>query len=312
MPSVSTIHGLWAVKMGSTWIGGINRTSASLNLDVRQEPTSGDVYSRFQSIYSIKPMASFATRNLVTALDNVGLSGEQITSGNTLLLYGQQQLEGGSRTTGANHRIYTINEGLIVPRRLTCEHQGDAELMYEVLTTYDGTNNPITVADSQNLGTHPGDTERFTIGEVVLTDVDANAFTFDHIRKVEIDFGIQAETIGSDSDIYDTFARIVEIQPSVTITGINLHWFGSSLLTILGENIRHSGTNIVFQKRAAGATFVAGATQEHVGFTCAGLAHMDQILEAQGNGLHEVVLKIPLRYDGTNAPLVVDTTFAYS
>ncbi len=308
---VTRVHGIWAVKCGSTWIGGINRRSASLNPDIRQEPTSGDVYARFQAIYAIKPMASFSTRNLVTALDNVGLAGEQITSGNTVLLYAQKQQEGGSRASGSSHRVYTINEGLICPRRLTAEHQGDAELTYEILTTYDGTNNPITVADDQALGTHPGDTERFTIGEVVLTDVDANAFTFTEIRKVEIDFGIQAETIGADSDIYDTNVRIVEIQPSITITGIDLHWFGSNLLTITGDNIRHSGTNVVFTKRAAGGTFVAGTTAEHVGFTCAGLAHMDQILDAQGNSLDEVTLKIPLRFDGTNAPLVVDTTYAY-
>lgn len=314
--TVSRMHGIYAVKLGATTIGGIRRRSLRTASEVRSEATSGEVYHRFQSLYAQKPVAEFSTVQIASALDACALTGTALTSGAPLLLYAQKHTEGGTRTAGANHRIYTLNEGLVLPRRLTVDHQGDAEIGYEALVTYDGTNNPIVFTDTSALPAAPTDAERFTLGRVTLTD-DAgvpNSIVFSQIRRLEIDFGIQAETVGADSDIWDTNCRIVEIQPMLTISGIDIEWFKATGagIPLTGSNIVHTSTEILLRKRDAGGTFVAAATAEHIKFTAAGMATLERVCDAQGNALDEVELRMPLIYDGTNNPLVIDTTSSYT
>lgn len=309
--TATRLHGLYAVKVGATThLGGITRRSGRTGSDVRQTPTNGDVYSRFQALYSVKPMFEFSSLNVAAALDLCGLTGTRITSGATLRMYCQKQQQGGSRASGSVHRLIEVNEGLLIPRRITCEHQGDAQIDYDVLAIYDGANDPVTVSDSAALGTNPGDAERFTIGEVTLA-WSGGSMALSEIKRLEIDFGVQAETVGADSEIYDTNVRIMEINPRITFTGIDIEWFKSANIPIGGRSVIHSGTEIVFRKRALGGTFVSALSNEHIGMTAAGLATVEQMFDASGNALDEASLSLPLRFDGTNAPLVIDTTYAY-
>lgn len=301
--TISQLHGLYAVKLGSTVLGGIRKRDLRTASEIRAEATSGDLFCRFGALYAQKPMASFSTLNIEQALGACALTGTALTSGAPLLFYCQKQTEGGGRTSGSNHRILTMNEGLLIPRRLTVEHQGDAELEYEGLITYDGTNNPIAITDSAALATHPGDAERFTLGPCTLTDDDANALTFTQGVRMEIDFGVQAETHGDSSDLYDTFARIVEIKPSITLTGKNIDWFKSTFLPLIGRGIRHSGTVISLRRRKRHSTFYAAGDSEHITITLDGLAVIEQVVDASGNNVDQTSIRIPLTFDGTTNPI---------
>jgi hypothetical protein len=312
--TVSKMHGLYAVKLGATVLGGVRSRALRTASDVRQMATSGEVYARFQALYAQKPIAEFATLNVAAGLDLCALTGTALTSGAPLLFYAQKHTEGGVRTTGSNHRIYTMSEGIVIPRRLVIEHQGDAELQYEALITYDGTNDPIGFTDSSALPAISADAQRYTLGRITLTNDSAQAVIFSQCRRLEIDFGIQAETVGADSDTWDTNCRIIEIQPSITMQGLDIEWFKAAAtgIPLTGSSIRHSGTEILLRKRAAGGTFVSAATLEHISFTAAGLATVEQALDAQGNDLDQVNVKIPLKFDGTNNPIVIDTTASYT
>jgi hypothetical protein len=305
--TVSRMHGIYAVKLGTTVIGATSKRGVRTGVEVRQEATSGEVYSRFQSIYAINPMADFATRQLAVALGACGLTGTALTSGAPFLLYSQKHTEGGTRTAGGNHRLWTINEGIIIPRRLTVEHQGDAVLEYEVLATYDGANEPVTISESQSLPSVT-DAERFTIGSVSLHD-GSSAYSLPQVRRLQIDFGVQAEQVGADSDIYPTSSRIIEINPSITLSGIDSEWWKSTVIPLTGRNITHASTKIYLRKRSAGGTFVADGTSEHIKFTAAGVAHVEGF-DGSGNNLDEVTVTLPCRYDGTNAPITVNTASA--
>jgi hypothetical protein len=303
--SVPRLHGIYAVKIGNTLVGGIKRHTLRTASEVRQEATSGEVYSRFQSLYAQKPMFEFSTLNIVTALGACALTGTAVTSALPILCWGQKHQEGGARVATSAHRKFTINEGLVIPRRLTVEHQGDAVLDYEILATYDGTNEPITVAESQSLPT-PTDSERFTLGPIQLTDDDSGEYDFEGIKRLEFDFGIQAETVGADSQIWDTMAHILEIQPTLTLHGVDSEWWKSTMVPLTGRSIRHTGTAIYLRKRKAGSTFVADNLAQHVKMTIAGLATIEE-LGGQGNNHKEISLKIPLKYDGSLAPVTFNT-----
>jgi hypothetical protein len=305
--TVARMHGIYAVKLGATVLGAVGRRGIRTGSEVRQEATSGEVYARFQALYAQNPMAEFGTKAIAAALAACGLTGTALTSGAPFIAYSQKQTEGGTRTSGSNHRTWTINEGLMYPRRIVCEHQGDATIEYQVLATYDGTNEPVVVADSVALPATT-DAERFTIGAISLHD-GTTAYALDHCRRIEIDLGIAAETVGADSDIWPTSCRIVEIQPSITISGIDSEWWKSTKIPLTGRNITHTSTKLYLRKRAAGATFVADVTAEHVKFTAAGLATIDGF-DGSGNALDEITLTMPLRYDGTNNPIVINTASA--
>src|SRR5687768_712155 len=108
--TISRMHGIYGVKLGATVIGCIGRTALRTGSEVRQESSSGEVYSRFQALYAQKPMAEFQTRQIAAALDLCALTGVALTSAAPLIIYAQKHTEGGTRTSGGNHRAFTINE----------------------------------------------------------------------------------------------------------------------------------------------------------------------------------------------------------
>jgi hypothetical protein len=188
--------------------------------------------------------------------------------------------------------------------RLTAAHQGDAELTLRSLVAYDGTNDPIVTTENQSLPAVT-DAERFTLGPI-----DIESVTLTQFRSLEIDFGVDAVSEGSESEIWDRYPNIRAIKPVITISGISLAWMAAAAVPFDGLDITHLNTAIYLRKRAAGGTFELDATVEHIKFTAAGLAYVSEPYNASGVDAAEVTIRIPLRYDGTNAPLVIDTTSA--
>jgi hypothetical protein len=300
-------HGLYGVELGEVApvvIGGITRQSIAMQSIVQSEARSGEVYARLQALTEQRPRLTFTTNAVAAALDKAALVGLDISTLSTgLHLIAQKHADGGTRTAGATHRKYTLNDGLLFPTRLTCQHGGDAELEYEVIATYDGSNDPIVIADSQALPSGLDDAERFTLGSMTIESV-----TFDHLRSFELDFGLRVEAEGSDSDIWPTIVTIIEILPVIRLRGVDIEWAKAANVPLIGLAATHTNTAIYLRKRADGGTFVADATAEHIKFTAAGYATIETVFDAQGNETGETELVMPLVYDGTNDPLVIDTT----
>jgi hypothetical protein len=310
--TVSRLHGLYAVKIGATTLGGIRSRALRTASEIRQMATSGEVYARFGALYAQKPAAEFSTLDLKNGLAACGITGTAMTSAAPLILYGQKQLEGGSRMSGSNHRLWTMNEGILIPRRIVVEHQGDAAIDYEALITYDGTNDPIVITDLAALPAAPLDDYRYTLGKFSLTDDAAASYSFTEKLRLELDFGISAETHGADSDLWDTNARIVEVMPSLTISGKDLEWFKSTMVPLVGRTVRHNGTEIILQRRQNRQTFYSNVQAQHLKLTIAGQAVIEQVASASGNGVDETSLRIPLQFDGTNAPVVITADSTYT
>ena len=156
------------------------------------------------------------------------------------------------------------------------------------------------------LPSDPADNERFTIGGVTIGSV-----ALSHFRSVEIDFGISARTLGADSDIWDTRAEIRSINPTITFRGIDVTQMKAAGIPIEGKAATHANTTIYLRKRAI-TGFVADGTSEHIAITGYGLAVMDDIASQSGEDNAEDSLRLECAYDGTNTPLVIDTTAAIS
>ena len=307
----NTRHGLWAVVFdndptSTDVLGGITMLRLNTGSQVRNEARSGEIYARHQSLVAQKPVGVFGTSALAAALTLCGLTGLDIDGlSNGLHFYAQAGADGGGRLGATSHRKYVVKDGIVVPTRLTCEHQGDAVLEYQALMTYDGSNDPITWTDDQSLPAGITDAERFTLGP---TSIESEAL--DHITRVSLEFGITATAEGADSDLWDTIVYIQEAQPVLRIRGKDPLWLKSDVFPLLGKEVTHANTDVYFRKRDVGGTFVADVTAEHILMSCAGYATIETVLDAQGNATGESELVVPCVYDGTNAPLTFNTASA--
>jgi len=278
-------------------IGGITQSSVSQNVTVESEATSGEVYARIMTIKAIEPSASFTTRMVSTALTNIGVSGLSIvTLASGVALFLNQHAIGSTRAAGSTHRKVLGASGLVVPRRLTLGLKGDAELSYDVIyLSADGSAAPVAVTDNNAFPTVT-DAERYALGTAKIGNVALGQLT-----QLDIDFGINAVVEQAGGEAYPTFVSIESIKPSITI-GCNKASDATTAL-LAGTEGTHANSIIFLRKRDDGGTFVADVTAEHIKFTAAGIAHLEQVWTASNQGAATVGIRMDLKYDGTNAPI---------
>jgi hypothetical protein len=184
--TVTRKHGLYAVTIGAATLGGITRQNIATGSEVRGEPSSGEVWARFQAAYAQKIAPGFTTHAIASALAAVGLTGWSLAShASGLILYAQKHADGSTRASGASHRKYGFSKGILAPRTLDVDHRGDATLTLEAVITYDGANDPLVITDSASLPEITGDAERFTLGPATIGGVSLG-----ELRRFSIDFGL--------------------------------------------------------------------------------------------------------------------------
>lgn len=303
-------HNIYGVVLNDTspvTIGAIESVNIRHGAQHVADTTSGAIYPTHVAIVSQNPTADFASYAIQNCLDQIGIGGLSIASlANGLDLYAYKHADGGGRMTGGNHRKYTIEKGLIVPTRITCEHRGDATIAYNVLPTWDGANDPLVESDSVSVPAAPTDDERFTIGPVTIGGV-----TIDEIRSFELDFGMNAKTEGTDSDLHDTHSSIVDVMAVLTLRGINLEWLKSTNIPRAGKAATHANSSFYLRKRSQSAAgFLSDATAEHIKGTMAGLCYIEDTFTGGRDNPAEASLKLVAKFDGTNAPVVFTTASA--
>lgn len=291
------------VVLDSVTLGAITKLGSRLQAELDRTRTTGSIYSKHVALKSLSPEMEIETFALQDWLDEVWITGKTIESGGTLVAYFQKFTED-SGPASSNHRSLTVTKGLMVPEKISVDHQGDATLSYKVLVAYDGTNAPIIVSDAASLPASPSDNERFTIGICTVGGV-----TVDQITKIEIDFGIMAKLLGEDSSIYPTRAELRGVEPTISITTRNATLMKAAGIPLAGLACTHANTKVVLRKRSQDANhFVASGTSEHIKFTAYGIATIDTPDEQSGDDPATTTFKITCAHDGTNTPLVVDTT----
>jgi hypothetical protein len=303
-------HNLYGVHLGAAspvTLGAIESVNYRTGNQHRAETTSGAMYPTHVSIYEQKPVADFSSFAIQDCLDQVGIAGLSIaTLTNGLSLYAYKHADGGGRSTGATHRKYKMTKGLVVPNRIACEHRGDALISYDILPTWDGTNDPVVESDTESVPAAPNDNERFTIGPVTIGSI-----TIDEIRNFELDFGFNAKTEGADSNVFDTHASVVEMIAVLTLRSIKLELLLAAGIPRAGKAATHANTSFYLRKRSeAGAGFLANGTAEHIKGTMAGMAYIEDGFTGGAENPAEVSLKLVAKFDGTNLPIVFATASA--
>lgn len=290
----------------ATLINGIVSQSVRTGPNHVAEPTAGNLYANFVSVNALKPGASFSSYDLLTLIPLLGLRGACLAGGaNPGAEFFQLALEAcGTVRTGSNHRKLTIPNGLAVPRTLSVSHQADATMDCEVLSYWDGTNNPVIIAASQAAPTGLAVCNRYTLGPISIGGVVINGVT-----SLSIDFGNQAVASGAGSDLYDSNIEVPGMVPRITIRGRNVAKFAdSSAIPLIGIAGSHANTTIVLRKRTPSlGSFSDGA--DNILITAACAVNFDEVFNASANSHGDTGLILTAFDDGTNAPLVITTNY---
>jgi len=302
---MSDRHALYAVVHDATAIPGINSLGWTLSGRTIGEPTAAELSPRNRLMVGQEPRLSFTTRALATALGLCGFGGTDISGLTSGLVGYQQQLgDGGTREGALSHRKIAIAKGLLYPTRISTNHQGTAELSYEAAATYDGSNDPIIITESQDLPAAVADAERFALGVVQVGGVTIGLLT-----SLEIDFGLKVVADSADSEIWPDEVWIAERHPKITLRTKKAKAWGATGISMAGQAATHANTIFYLRKRTQ-TGFVDDATAEHIKFTADGLAYLSDPFSARGTDPGEVGLTIETEYDGTNDPITIDTASA--
>jgi hypothetical protein len=297
-----------AMRIGTTWIGGILSTTAENQPNIQSDPTAGSPYPQFVSINSIKSQFTFRTFNVAAALGQIGSLGLTLGGGVTTELWEINYDSAGQIAAGAVHRRLSFGAGRIVPRRLTARAQEDAELEFQAMgLSANGTDSPLIITEGQAL---PAvlDLARHTLADATVANIAAGCVT-----ELDIDFGIQIESRACTGQIFDTRLHSPSIVPKVTVTVLNaaLVGAGASQIPDTGRACLHATTRFRFRRRVNKvAAFVADATAEHMVITTDGTVVPTTTFSGDGNEEATATLEITSMFDGTNAPIVINTASA--
>jgi len=298
--SVTGTHAPYGVEIGTTKLMATH--ALDWGTQMRSEALSDEPYARLISVVGERPTGRITTLNVAAALTKVPTLGLDIAS-NAVNFWFQKRVDGTTRATGDNHTKVGCTKGMIAPMTLRCEYGGDAVIEYFVLPrSTDGAAHPFTPETGQALPDGFTDGERFTLPPADSIDVGDKALN--HVRGIEIDFGLQLAVEGADNEVCDTMVWLVNVAPVITLRGVDPGWIAEAKVPVSGGlACTHADTNIYLQKRADQGTLVAAGTEGHIKFTACGLA----VPETYGG---ETSIRIRCKYDGStdpvDAPLTVD------
>lgn len=251
---------------------------------------------------------SFSTYAIAAAIDAIGLGPLPIdTDSEPGVTYFLQKFDSSGIISGSGHRSLLVSCGAVVPRRLSCDHQGHARMDIDVIVAKESANNAVVISDAATMPTLTGAGSRWTLGGMKVGNVTLSNYT-----GFDIDFGNQVTTRGSQSDVWDAHVEILTHAPSITIRGIDPTWFTETTgIGIDGIGCAHANTVMYLRKRDSdGQGFVADGTAEHIKFTLKGPCAIETMFSGQAHMLGEASVRLAGLYDGTDDPIEVDTTSA--
>ena len=298
---------IYGVEFNATVVGGITQQAGRLGTTIVGEARSGEPYPRNKVVTEQKPEVDFTSIECAAALAQCGALGSSIADlAAGLKLYAYMNLDGGLRATGSTHRKITIVEGIVYPTTLSWQNAGLAQVAYRAMAKYDGSNAPIASTDDSAVPTASDDDERFSCGPVTIGGV-----SIDQVTSLNIEFGIEVMAKARQGAIWPTDIWIKSISPTITITTDDVLDWAAAAIPTGGLACTQANTILYLRKWNAGGTgFVTDVTAQHIKLAAAGLAHVETPFDGSGSDEQTTTLKLEVAYDGTNAPIAINTASA--
>jgi hypothetical protein len=292
----NNVYKLSAISANGSLIKGVTGQSLDPNMEKFVNRGGGSPYPSYIAGKQKKPVLSFTTTDMKTLLDLTGLA--PIAVGTTVDLYLAAMVNGLGIDTNATHLKLTLNHGMIIPRRIAAQQGAEATAQVDVISVYDGTNDPIVYAAAQSLPSgYDNVTEKFTLGPCKLAAM---------VETIgwDLDLGIRDEALFRDGEPYARLAYMSEMEPVATV-----RTHDATIRSTIGENGTGAVDPTLFLRKLVEGqnSRVADATAEHISI----LFNESMIYLGQLSGVPaEQTFMICGSFDGTNAIMTLDTTAA--
>ncbi len=229
MPYAASRNTSGIVKIGTSAITQIKDLTADPGVDALVNRASGSADPSFIAQKGWKPVVRFTSSMVGTLLGIAGADAANITGGTSPVLAYFPKLTPGSaaRSSSSDSSQWSITAGIILPRRLSVASvqaggRNEAEITYDVMAVFDGTNNPITHTTATN-PTAAAATEKWTMAPVSIGGVLYDA------ESLDVDCGLKELLISYNGLPYPSWASVIEREPVITIKSTD-----NSLIDIIG------------------------------------------------------------------------------
>lgn len=286
----------YAVIVNSTLFDQVMASGFQGNPNVQRIMADGEPDPTYAAVMSIEPRGTLTTTAINKALLVCGIDGLPITTGLDIWL--QKVGANSTRATGASHAKISIDQGMVVPRRITATREQPATYELEVIGVSDDGTAPHSITAGAALTGSPTTNEAFTLGPCLINNTAVAG-----VQQIEIDFGIEVRVEYGDGGPFPRLVYIQARQPTITIRVLNAAAItGTSFIN--GQAIA-SATRVTLLKltqnglRAGAGDVVVTANDGTVQVNTVGG-------DGTGPYLQEIVIT-PV-YDGTNDVLAFSRT----
>lgn len=293
---------------GAKNIGSITDISIPENVETAGDD-GGSLYEISRSIITHAPVPQFSSKAIATVLDLIGLGGQCIdctpptTPG--VRLYGRRQADCKDQPGTSANAMHTVTDGLMLLGQLTMDRGQDAVISVEIHAITDGTNAPVVSVYNQALPTFVN--AQYTLGESIIAGVRVP-----DLAGVAIQFGLLiGDKTPAFGSIWPDTVAARKVLPKIIPRGFDLSQIATGSHDPDGFSCTHANTIFQLIKRENKGKFVDFATAEHIALSMDGLGTVQTRMTGSGNSDATQELLLEPQHDGTNVPILWDSTSVY-
>jgi hypothetical protein len=272
------------------------------------------VWDSQASISRQDPAVNFSTTQIKTALDLMGARGVCITSQASPARPGFDAYLSKHDKCNVrdllNLRRFNFAEGYLFPGQLSVAHGGVATITGTAVASSSTANHPLAFFDDADAPASSviADTESFGLYNQRVGGIELAGCT-----NLAIDFGVEVTRASADAAIWPEWISVGAVATRITLSGINPLWLSAAQIPIDGRPLTHANSVLRLGRHETDGTGAWDelASSTHIGITVAGVGAITTAASASDETSPTTTdLVIIALHDGTNDPLVIDTTFA--
>lgn len=269
----------------------------------------GELYDRVLALAGFQPMVQFTTKNIGAILDLVGLAGQCVGSGQSITsvdaIY-RRTADCSSALGSTPHIQDRCSHGLLILNALNMPRKQDATISCTLYALSVSGNAPLIRTDGVALPSTISSAQ-YEMGLPFFGGV-----AFPECTGLALNFGLNVDLDSALGLIWPTLVSVQTIRPTLAIDDRDLSQITNSIMAAGYVATTHNNTLLQLIKRANSSVFQDFETSVHTALTMDGMITPNEIAGVQPNQRSTHSMNLTARYDGTNAPVVFDTTAEYT
>lgn len=298
-------------------IGGITQFAIPDDVQIEREQVDGNVFPSLTTLLQHQEKIEVTTLNVDKVVDIIGsvglcARGTNAQTGVEFFLSKIDQCTPGVDASAVNVRISSstasatsVKYGMFTPGQITANHGANATAGFSYIPTAVSGNAGLAIAENIALPAIADTKNRFTLAELF----SVNSVPITGKKGLTINFGASTLQEGADGSLAPEWVSLDNLMGMITVTGINPKWALAAGIPRGGKKFSHANFRTFLRKRRPDSAtgFYDDGDSEHIKITAAGKAFITNIAGGNAGKPVESALVLYVEFDGTNAPIVINT-----